>query len=92
MEEYSRFVAVRPINEKRDSAKEVIKFVKVTEKQSGHTIRKVNKDGRKEFRRVLEKLEGDGVDISITAAYTPESNGLAERTNQTGFIECKCMS
>lgn len=83
IEEVSRFVAVRPIKSKSDAAPAVFRFVRFFEKQSGCTVKKIHADGGTEFRRALSELEDEGVEISITTAYTPESNGLVERTHQT---------
>lgn len=83
VEEFSRFVAVRPIRSKSDAAEEVLRFVKYFEKQTGHPVRKIHTDGGTEFRRALDRLDADGVQISVTTAHTPESNGLAERAHQT---------
>lgn len=83
IEEYSRFVSVRPIKSKGEAASEVLKFIRFFEKQSGRVVKKVHTDGGTEFLRSLSELERQGVDISTTVPYTPESNGLAERTHQT---------
>lgn len=56
-------------------------FIRMFEKQSGHTMEKVHTDNGTEFTRALEYLGKEGVDISTTSPYTPESNGLVERTH-----------
>lgn len=83
VEEFSRFVCVCPIRCKADAADKVLRFIKYFEKQSGHTVRRIHADGGTEFTKAIDHLRDDGLNISITAPYTPESNGLAERTHQT---------
>lgn len=39
--------------------------------------------GVQNFDRALDQLEGEGLEIPVTTAHTPESNGLAERAHQT---------
>lgn len=42
VEEFTRFIAVRPIRSKSDAATEVLRFIKWFEKQCGHTVFKVH--------------------------------------------------
>lgn len=83
IDEYSRYTAVRPIKSKADASDAVLRFVRFFERQTGCTVRKVHTYGGSEFKPALDRLEERGVQVSITSSYTPESNGLAERTNQT---------
>ena len=43
-------------------------------------VRSLHTDGGGEFKKAIQTIRGEGVDVSITTSYTPESNGLAERT------------
>lgn len=82
-EEFSRFVAVRPIKSKGDAATSVLRFVRYFEKYSDDVVKKIHNVGGTEFRRALASLKYEGVELSMTAAYRSESNGLVERAHQT---------
>lgn len=79
VEEFTRYVHVSPLYHKSEASEELLRFIKRFEKQSGHIIRAVHTDGGTEFNKALSFLDEQGVDTSITTAYTPQSNGLAER-------------
>ena len=83
VDENSRLLGVRPIVRKAETSDVILKYVKYFEKQTGCTVRKVHTDGSPEFKRALDELDRQGVEISITTPYTPASNGLVERMHQT---------
>lgn len=82
VEESTRFVAVHPIKWKSYAAEKVIPFVKYFEKQTRYAVKKIHADGGTEFSRVLDYLRDEGLEIDMTAAYTPVSNGLDDRTHK----------
>lgn len=81
VEEYSRFTKAFPLRSKSEASDTLLRYIKRFEKQSGYTIAAVHADGGSEFTRAFEALDRDGVETSTTTTYTPESNGLAERTH-----------
>lgn len=81
VDEFSRFTHVCPLRSKSEASDSLLSFIRRFEKQTGHTVTGVHTDGGTEFRRALDQLDTDGVDVSTTTPYTPESNGLAERTH-----------
>lgn len=83
MEELSRFTYCVPIRNKSLASDSLLRVIEQFERQTGHLVRTVHTDGGGEFRRAMAYLEGQGVKIEITTAYTPQSNGLAERTHST---------
>lgn len=72
MGEFTRFVAVRPIRSNSDASEEVLRLIRYFEKKSSHTVEKIHTDGGYEFRKALEHLEDEGLEISVTTPYTPE--------------------
>ena len=79
VDEYSRFVHVKPIPNKTQASNSVREFVKWFEKQSNRPVLSLHTDGGTEFFEVQNDLKKEGTDITYTTAYTPQSNGLAER-------------
>ena len=56
-------------------------FIIWFEKQSGYSIKNVHGDNGSEFTRAFEALEKKGLETSTSTVYTPQSNGLVERTH-----------
>lgn len=66
---------------KGKASDKLLQFVCRFEKQSGHPVTAVHTDGRTEFTRALNKFDNEDADVTVTTPFTPESNGLAERTH-----------
>ena len=66
---------------KSEAPELVINFIKKIEKQSGRIIKRVHADNGTEFTRAFDYVDSQGVETTTSTAYTPESNGLAERMN-----------
>ena len=61
------------------------KFKVLVEKQSGKSIKVLRTDGGSEYTsKVFENFcEDNGIMHKVTAPYTPQHNGLAERRNRS---------
>lgn len=81
VEEVSRHTTVIPIRTKRDASEEVLNYVSRFERQTDRTVKSIHSDGGSEFDKAFKHLERLGVDSSRTTPYTPQSNGLAERSH-----------
>lgn len=62
-------------------------------KTDGKPVKAVRFDNRGEFasRKLVEYLKEQGLLSEPTAPYSPESNGLAERTNGTLLCKARVM-
>lgn len=60
-------------------------FKTMVEKQTGCKIKKLRSDNGKEYvnKRMEEYLQNKGIIHQLSAPYTPEQNGVAERANRT---------
>lgn len=83
IDEHSRFVHVEAIKRKDDASEAVLRFVKYFEWLTGTLIRSLHTDGGGEFAKAAQFLQNQGVEVSLTTSYTPESNGFTERTHGT---------
>lgn len=83
VEEYTRYSVAMPINSKGAASDALLKFTVWFERQTGETVKRFHTDGRKAFNRAESELLAKGVEVTRITLYTPQSNGLAERTHQT---------
>lgn len=81
VDEASRYTFVKPMRKKGEASDVVLEFAKWFERQSGRSVFGFHTDGGGEFKKALRVLSAQGVDVSFTTGYTPQSNGLAERTH-----------
>lgn len=81
IDEYSRYAQTYPMKSKGEASQLLLNFIRKLEKQSGHTVKKVHTDNGTEITRALDYLDKQGVEVTTTTPYTPESNGLVERTH-----------
>jgi transposase InsO family protein len=61
------------------------------ELESGYQLKAVRIDNAPELVKLGEELEGSGMRIERTAAYTPSQNGVAERLNRTLITKARAL-
>ena len=66
-------------------------FKAAFENQNGKTIKCLHLDTVGEFEGMKNFLKVNGIQISRAAPHYPESNGFAEKVNQTIIGMIKCM-
>jgi len=85
IDEFSRKLWLYLITAKSEAFDMFQKFKILVEKQSGKSIKVLRFDGGGEYTsKVFEKFcEDNGIVHEVTAPYTPQHNGLAERRNKS---------
>ena len=85
VDEFSRKLWLYLIKAKSEAFNVFQKFKILVEKQSGKSIKVLRTDGGGEYTsKVFEKFcEDNGIVHEVTAPYTPQHNGLAERRNRS---------
>ena len=85
VDEFTRMTWVSLIKFKHEVFAEFQKFKVKAEKQSGQKLKILRTDGGGEFNSNEFKTfcEENGIEHEVTAPYTPQHNGLAERRNRT---------
>ena len=53
------------------------------EKQHETTIKSIHSDNGGEYIPVAQYAIENGIDVTRSASYSPQANGIAERTNRT---------
>ena len=84
-DEASGFSLVELLKAKSEVKVALPHLVKQFEVQGGAPVRRLRTDNGGEYMstELISILEGRGIWLETTAAYTPEQNGLAERLNRT---------
>lgn len=63
------------------------------ESLTGHQIKKIRTDNAKEYlsREFINFLKNEGITRQLSVEYTPQQNGVEERTNRTFVEMVRCM-
>lgn len=91
IDSHSRARWTHPMKTKGEAAARLIEFDSFVERSSGKKIKRIRLDGGKEFTTAINEVQKKGVVIEVTASYTPEQIGVAERANGTLAIRIRSM-
>jgi len=93
IDEATRFSELIPIKHKSDAADKLLQVMAAWERSTSKQVRCVRSDRGGEFfsTALLDELKRRGIKHEPTAGYSPESNGLAERTNRTIMDKVRSM-
>lgn len=85
IDEYTRMMWVYLIDKKSEVLEVFKKFKVLVEKQSGSSLKIVRSDGGGEYTSLefQKYCDDEGIVQGITAPYTPQHNGIAERRNRS---------
>lgn len=69
------------------------KFVNLVERQSGKKVKRIRSDNGSEYvcSKLQDFFDEKGIKHERSAPYTPQQNGLAERTNRILIEKARCM-
>jgi GAG-pre-integrase domain/Integrase core domain len=77
---------------KKGNVKEAFKAFKTRfEKENDTVIKRMHSDRGGEYKSLREYLNEEGIILEMTAAYCPESNGIAERFNRSILDKARSM-
>jgi transposase InsO family protein len=83
IDEWSRFIVANPIRTKEERLKRFKAFEAHFEKQYEAIIKSILSDNGGEYTLVQQYAEEKVIRVSRASPYTPQSNGITERTNET---------
>jgi hypothetical protein len=93
VDDYSRKAWVRFIKKKSDAPSALLEIINEAERQSSSKVLKLKSDGGGEFNSnaFAKILAHRGIIKHVTAPYSHEQNGLAERFNRTIVAKARKM-
>lgn len=93
VDDYSRRTFVYLLKHKSETFDKFCIFSKLVENQTGKKIRVFRSDNGTEFcsNKFKAYLESKGIQHQTSIPYTPQQNGLAERTIRTVCEKARCM-
>nr|AAB51275.1 reverse transcriptase, gag, polyprotein [Volvox carteri f. nagariensis] len=93
LDEFSSFSVVRTVNSKDQVAQVVKDALLLLENQTGRRVREIVSDRGREYVNVKLRafFAERGIRHNISAPYTPEQNGRAERLNRTLLEKVRAM-
>ncbi|CAI7850663.1 unnamed protein product, partial [Closterium sp. NIES-53] len=86
VDDYTRLTWSFPLAKKSDAARVIIEeWLPMVERESGKRVKAIRSDRGGEFlgAEFRSWLKRHGIKQQLTMAYTPQSNGVAERANRT---------
>ncbi|CAI7868156.1 unnamed protein product [Closterium sp. NIES-53] len=86
VDDYTRLTWSFPLAKKSDAARVIIEeWLPMVERESGKRVKAIRSDRGGEFlgAEFQSWLKRHGINQQLTTAYTPQSNGVAERANRT---------
>lgn len=93
VDEFTRKIWIYLLKEKGEVFGRFVKFCAKVERQSGYALTIFRTDGGGEFnsKEMEEFCAAKGIEHEVTAPYTPQHNGIAERRNRTLLDMARCM-
>ena len=91
IDEYSRYVTVIPLAKKSNVASQFIKLQRKFERKFDCNIKALHSDSGGEYTALETFLEEQVIEVSRSAAYCPEQNGISERANRTLVESARAM-
>jgi len=93
IDDYSRKLSIYFLKYKNEALDTFKIYKAYMEKQTGHRILAIRSDNGREFinedfRKFLQK---EGIKHQSTVPYSPQQNGLAERSNRTVVEKARCL-
>ena len=87
IDEYSGYVTVACIYEKSDVQLEFKRYHSWVERRYDCVVKVMHCDGGGEYQALNDYLQCQGIERVMLPPYSPEQNGMEERTNRT-LVEC----
>lgn len=93
IDDHSRKIFVYFLKEKSETVKKFIEFKSMVERSTNRKIKMIRTDNGTEYLNEVfqNELKKCGIKHQKSNVYTPEQNGVAERTNRKLIEKAKCM-
>ena len=82
---HSKFRRTYFLSSKQQAADDIANYLQWFKTQTGKQVRALRSDGGSEFvnERTQQMFQTNGIEQQTSNPYTPQQNGIAERTNRT---------
>lgn len=92
-DQYSGFKSVKFLHNKSDTLNAFKEFVTQAENLTGAHLKSIMTDGGGEFinNKFISYLKEKGVTHNVSPSYTPQHNGVAERSNRSIINKARCL-
>lgn len=91
VDDYSGFIKIIPIAKKSDVKKRFIWYHAWLERKFVCSIKRLHSDNGGEFIALSDYLKEKGIEHTMSPSYSPNLNGVAERTNRTIVESARSM-
>lgn len=93
IDDYSRFTVIKLLSHKSEAESAIRQFVEFTKTKFGRKPKLMRSDRGGEYtgNQLKEYLSNEGIQTQLTAPYTPQQNGVAERKNRSIMEMARCM-
>jgi hypothetical protein len=93
LDDASSYAIAYPLVSKSDTTAKLINFINYLERQTGKTVKAVQSDRGGEYvnKALSDFFASKGIAHRLTAPYTPQQNGKAERLNRTLMERVRAM-
>lgn len=93
VDDYSRKTFVYFIRHKSDVGQVTKEFIRFIERQTGKSVKALKSDNGGEYisSSLNEFLRENGIEHQYSTPYTPQQNGVAERTNRILLEKARCL-
>lgn len=93
MDDYSGFTYVHLLKHKSEVMDTMKQFIALCENKFGRKPKTIRSDRGGEYTgsKITDFTKSSGIQIQLTAAYSPQQNGRAERKNRTLVEMARCM-
>lgn len=93
IDDFSRYTFVYLLSNKSDVPNVLKQYVALVQNQLGKKVKTIRSDRGGEYlnTHLRRYLADEGIKTQLTAAYSPQQNGVAERKNRTLIEMARCM-
>lgn len=93
IDDYSHFCVVFLLKKKSEATEKLTEYINFLETQTGNKIKKIRCDNGGEFKNYMLQnyCNKKGIQLQFTIAYSPQSNGIAERMNRTIYNKARTL-
>ncbi|KAI7958937.1 hypothetical protein MJO28_002728 [Puccinia striiformis f. sp. tritici] len=93
VDQHSGLKVVKLLKHKSQTLEKFEEFVPWAENQTGKTIKRIISDNGGEFKNIFfeDFCRSRGINHQFAPAYTPENNGVSERSNRAILDKARCL-